>query len=110
MNLSQKDTIQTISVLPQTFNHTPPDGYFYEQTNHKRNVVAIWIHHQYRFDYNHGSPVRCIWGFYNTKTKEYHAPINSSTVGSVVDIKQTTPYSAMQLNLNPLAYALYTSN
>ena len=87
------------------FPHKPPKGMYYEQTEFKRNVVAIWIHYQRRFIYNGGDPVRCIWGFHNTKTKEYHAPTNSSTVGSVVDINKTTPYSAMQLNLNPLELA-----
>jgi len=93
--------------LPPDFPHTAPKDYSYEQTEFKRNVIAIWILHQRRFNYNSGDAVRCIWGFYDTKTKSYHAPINSSKVGSVVDINKTTPYSAMQLNLNPLAYALY---
>jgi len=90
------------------FPHKPPKGYSYEIESFKRNVIAIWIYNHYRFVYNHGSPVRSIWGFYNTKTKSYHAPINAKTIGSVVDIESTTPYSAMQLNLNPLAHALYT--
>jgi len=87
------------------FPHKAPKGMYYEQTEFKRNVIAIWVHYQRRFSYNGGDPVRCIWGFYNSKTKSYHAPINSSTVGSVVDINNTTPYSAMQLNLNPLELA-----
>jgi len=87
------------------FPHKPPKGMYYEQEQFKRNVIAIWIHYQRRFDYNLGDPVRCIWGFYNSKTKSYHSPINSSTVGSIVDIDSTTPYSAMQLNLNPLEKA-----
>ena len=95
-----KELVHKDFVLPEF--HSPPEGMYYEQTDHKRNVIAIWIHYRRRFDYNLGDPVRCIWGFYNTKTKSYHSPINSSTVGSVVDINQTTPYSAMQLNLNPL--------
>jgi len=87
------------------FPHKPPKGYYYETEPFKRNVIAIWIHNTYRFDYNHGSAVRSIWGFYNTKTKSYHAPVNSSTVGSVVSIDKTTPYSAMQLKYNPLTAA-----
>jgi ribosomal protein S17 len=87
------------------FPHKAPRGMYYEQTEFKRNVIAIWVHYKRQFDYNNGDAVRCIWGFYNTKTKSYHAPINSSTVGSIVDIDKTTPYSAMQLNLNPLEAA-----
>ena len=96
---------QSQTELPPTFCHQPPQGMYYEQTEFKRNVVAIWIHYRRRFDYNLGDSVRCIWGFYNTKTREYHSPINSSTVGSVVDIKRTSPYSAMIPNLSPLELA-----
>ena len=87
------------------FPHTAPEGYFYETEPFKRNVDAIWIHHQRRFDYNLGDAVRCIWGFYNTKTKEYFAPINSKTVGKRVNINETTPYSAMQIKMTPLERA-----
>jgi len=87
------------------FPHQPPKGMYYEQTEFKRNVVAIWIHYRHRFDYNLGDPVRCIWGFYNTKTREYFAPVNSKTVGKRVDIRSTTPYSAMIPKQTPLESA-----
>ena len=77
------------------FPHKPPKGMYYEQTEFKRNVIAIWIHYRRRFDYNLGDPVRCIWGFYNTKTRTYYSPINSKSIGQSVDINDTTPYSAM---------------
>jgi len=83
---------------------------YYEQTEFKRNVIAIWIHYKRRFDYNLGDPVRCIWGFYDTKKQCYYAPINSTKQGNQVDIESTTPYSSMQLNLNPLEYALYAKS
>lgn len=79
------------------FIHKPPKGYSYEIEPFKRNVVSIWIHNCYKFDYNLGSPVRSIWGFYNTKTRQFHAPVNSKTVGNVVEINRTTPYTAMQI-------------
>ena len=86
--------------------HKAPEGYHYEQEpNFKRNVTAIWLHHHKRYDYNLGKPVKTIWGFYNTKTKQFHAPVNSKTVGSVVIIQNTTPYTAMTLNLTPLEAA-----
>jgi len=87
------------------FPHKAPKGYRYETEPFKRNVVAIWIHHCRRFDYNLGSEVRCIWGFYNTKTKEYFAPVNSKTVGKCVRIEQTSPYSAMIPKQTPLESA-----
>ena len=87
------------------FPHTAPKNYHYEQTEFKRNITAIWICDERKYDYNLGDSVKCIWGFYNSKTGEYHAPVNSSTVGSIVDPQKTTPYSAMQLNLNPLEAA-----
>jgi len=82
------------------FPHKAPQNYHYEQNQFKRNITAIWI-----YDYNNGEPIRCIWGFYNSKTGQYHAPVNSSTVGSVVDPNKTTPYSAMQIKVNPLEAA-----
>ena len=87
------------------FPHRAPKGMYYEQTEFKRNVVAIWIHHRRRFDYNLGDPVRCIWGFYNTKTRVYYSPINSKTIGRAVDIERTTPYSAMLIKQTPLEAA-----
>jgi len=79
------------------FYHTAPKGYSYEFEEFKRNVVSIWIRNHAKFDYNNGASVRSVWGFYNTKTKCFHAPINSKTVGTVVDITDTTPYSAMKI-------------
>ena len=87
------------------FPHKPPKGMYYEQVQFKRNVIAIWIHYKRRFNYNNGDPVRCIWGFYNTKEKQYHSPVNSSTVGLQVEISNTTPYTAMPINHNPLMSA-----
>lgn len=87
------------------FPHSPPEGYSYETKEFKKNIISIWIHHQRRFDYNLGDPVACIWGFYNTKTKKYHSPINSGKVGDVVSIERTTPYSAMVPKQTPLESA-----
>ena len=78
---------------------------YYEQTEFKRNVIAIWIHYQRRFDYNLGDSVRCIWGFYDSKKRTFHSPINSKTIGRVVDIRDTTPYSAMIPKQTPLESA-----
>ena len=95
-------------VMTIEFPHKAPKGYSYEfQEDFKRNITAIWIidHHQYT--YNGGDSVRCIWGFYHTKKREYYSPINSKTVGSVVSISETTAYSGMKKpTLNPLEKAL----
>lgn len=87
-------------------HHDPPKGYSYEQVQFKRDVIAIWLLCHRRFDYNHGAPTRTIWGFYNTKTKRYHAPVNSKTIGKEVRLEDTTPYTSMPLNLNPLMQCL----
>jgi hypothetical protein len=84
------------------FPHKAPRGLYYTQTQFKRNITAIWIHYDRQFDYNNGKPVKCIWGFFNSKTEQWHSPVNSSTVGSVVDPMRTSPYSAMLIKLNPL--------
>jgi len=84
------------------FFHKAPHNYHYEQSQFKRNVIAIWICDDRHYDYNNGKPVKCIWGFYSQKTGKWHSPVNSSTVGDVVDPMRTSPYSAMQIKLNPL--------
>jgi len=87
------------------FPHKAPKGMYYEIEPFQRNIVAIWIHYKRRFDYNNGDAVRCIWGFYNTKTKCYHSPINSSKCGDKIDIERTSPYSAMVPKQTPLESA-----
>jgi hypothetical protein len=76
--------------------HKAPEGYHYERTDFKANVSAIWIVNDNHFNYCGCSGIKSIWGFYNTKTKQFHAPVNSKTVGSVVKLEQTTCYSAMK--------------
>ena len=96
--------------LPDDFIHTPPEGYRYEAIQSKRNVIAIWSVFERGFNYNGHDESYCIWGFYNTKKRQYHAPINSKKVGDVVDVNRTTPYTAMQLNLNGLEQLLFASS
>lgn len=83
------------------FRHKPPKGYSYEIIPHKRNILSIWICNHGKFSYTNDTPVKSIWGFYNTKTNQYIAPVNSKTPGKVVEFDDTTPYSAMQV-LKPL--------
>ena len=96
--------------LPHDFPHQPPKGYRYDVLPHKSNVISVWTVHLNGFVFNDHNPHYCIWGFYDIKRKCYYAPINSTKQGDQVDIKNTTPYSAMQLNLNPLEYALFASS
>jgi hypothetical protein len=77
------------------FPHKAPKGYSYEFISFKSQIMAIWILNHYQFVYNGGGTTSSIWGFYNTKTKEYFSPINSKTIGKCVRIEDTTPYSAM---------------
>ncbi len=90
--------------LPPDFIHEPPKGFSYEVKSHKSNLVAIWLLHHRKYCYS-SDPVRTIWGFYNTKQRCYHAPINSTKHGDKVDIINTRPYTAMQLKLTPLEAA-----
>ena len=94
--------------LPTTFQHQPPDGMHYEVTQFNKTVLAIWLCYEEEFVYREGAePPKCIWGFYRKSKDQFYAPINSKKVGSEVNISQTTPYTAMQLNLNPLELALF---
>ena len=96
--------------LPNGFPHLPPKGYWYEAVRKNATTIAIWTVCNPGFIYNDGNDVRCIWGFYNTKKQQYYAPINSTKQGDPVDIESTTPYTAMQLNLNGLEQLLFTSS
>jgi hypothetical protein len=87
--------------LPPTFIHQPPEGYSYEVTEHKRNVVAIWLRDHRKYSYT-TDDVRTIWGFYNGKKREYYAPVNAKKAGSVVNISDTRPYTAMKIHYKGL--------
>ena len=91
--------------LPDDFRHQPPAGYRYEAIRKNASIVAIWTVCNPGFIYNDGNDIRCIWGFYNPKKQQYYAPINHKKSGDEVDISDTRPYTAMQLNLNPLEAA-----
>ena len=92
--------------LPPDFIHEPPKGYHYEVEQFRHNLHRICIVNDGSFSYTDVAP-KSVWGFYNTKTRKYSAPINYSKQGDTVNINQTRPYTAMQLNLNPLEAALY---
>ena len=91
--------------LPNNFIHEPPEGYHYEVDQFRRNVHRICIVNDGTFSYTDVAP-KSVWGFYNTETGKYSAPVHFSKQGDTVDINRTTPYSAMQLNLNPLEQCL----
>ena len=90
--------------LPTDFPHEPPKGYAYKVKSFRRNVVAIWLQHPDHYNFS-SDRVSTIWGFYNTKSGTYSAPINSTKCGDTVNISDTRPFTAMQLNLNPLEAA-----
>ena len=96
---------QSELLLPNDFPHEPPEGYEYRVLPFKRGVIAVWTVYLNGFLFNNFNPHYCIWGFYKPKTQQYFAPKNSKQLGDQVDVNDTTPYSAMQLNLNPLMSA-----
>lgn len=106
---------QTLQTLE--FPHSPPEGYSYQFQQHNASTLSIWLLHHRRYVFcDDDQPVRTIWGFVKTRTTKkrgsestYFAPINSNKIGKEVDIKFTTPFTAMQLNLNPLENALFRS-
>ena len=94
------------------FPHLPPTGdHFYEEVFFKTNVIAIFLVYRPGYLFNGNDPHRTIWGFVKYKrakgstTHTYHAPINSNKIGNEIDVKNTTPYTSMQLNLTPLELA-----
>lgn len=91
-------------MIPEFPHHAPPN-YSYEFETFNSRTIAIWLHCQCVFDYNLGKPTRTIWGFYSPNKRIYYAPVNAKTIGKEVSIKNTTPYSAMQLKQTPLESA-----
>ena len=89
------------------FPHLPPEGFSYSFESFNARYDAVWIINHAEFSYR-DTPPKAIWGFYSSKKGKYYAPINSKKVGKQVSIKDTTPYSAMKKNLNPLEAILYS--
>ena len=74
-----------------------PKEYSYEYEIFNSKLISIWLRHHKIYDYNLGKSVRSIWGFYSLKKKEYYAPINSLKPGKLVNIQDTTSYTAMPI-------------
>ena len=87
------------------FPHNAPDGYEYWTDDFKKNIKRIWIRNLGYFNYTGGEHPSSVWGFYDSRKKQYIAPINYKKPGCPVNIEDTSPYSAMKLNLNPLEAA-----
>ena len=88
------------------FPHTPPEGYEYWQDKFNTTLTRIWIKNVgMEFNYGDDPHPSSVWGFYDNKQGGFISPINHKKPGKVVNIKDTTPYSAMQLKLTPLEQA-----
>ena len=88
------------------FPHKPPEGYEYWQEEFNTKLTRIWIKNvSMEFIYSNDPHPSAVWGFYDNKKGFFIAPINHKKPGKVVNINDTTPYSAMQLKLTPLEKA-----
>jgi len=87
------------------FPHKAPKGYSYEYEQFNSRMIRIMLCCSYKFDYNHGASTKTVWGFYSPKKRIYYAPVNAKTVGQEVNILNTTSYTAMQIQHNPLTAA-----
>jgi hypothetical protein len=83
--------------LPAQFPHLPPEGYSYYVEQFNTRLLRIMLLCHCEFAYNQGKPTATVWGFYNSKKNTYYSPINSKTVGDVVNIDDTRNYTAMPL-------------
>lgn len=86
----------SVDLIPK-FTHKAPEDYSYEVEEFKRGIFSIWLRCHRKFDYNMGKSTRTIWGFYSYKKCEFYSPVNSSTMGKVVDFKDTRDYTAMPI-------------
>ena len=80
-----------------------PEGYSYVVEDFNRSYFAVWIVNHRKFSYTDKQP-KSIHSFVHKKTKNVHAPINSTKPGDVVN--EWTKYTAMPIKLNPLMLAL----
>ena len=88
------------------YPHNPPPGYEYWSESYSKTIDRIWIRNLGEFTYTEDKP-STVWGFYNKRTGEYIAPINWKKPGKVVKVEDTSPYSAMVLQLNPLEAVMW---
>jgi hypothetical protein len=84
------------------FPHKAPKDYSYEFENWNASTIRIMLCCHREFDYNLGARTKTVWGFYKPKKRIYLAPVNAKTIGKQVDINNTTPYTAMPLNMTVL--------
>lgn len=82
-----------------------PEGYHYEVEEYRRNVVSFWLCGGPKYLYRDNTSPRTIHSFYNYKKNVWYAPINSKKMGDEVAPEAIRPWTAMQLNLNPLMAA-----
>jgi len=94
------------NVIMIDFPHLPPEGYSYSFESFNARYDVIWIVNHGEVSYR-DTPPKSVWGFYLSKKGKYYAPINSKKVGKEVSIRDTTPYSSMRKNLNPLETVLF---
>ena len=83
----------------------PPEGYDYWFDEHNKSITKIWIRNKRPFLYNNNEPVSSVWGFVKKSkngTHTYYAPINAKKPGKPVNIEDTSPFSAMQINYKGL--------
>lgn len=94
-------------MIPE-FSHKPPQKeYSYEYEQFNARIIRIWLCCSRKFDYNLGKPTKTVWGFYSPKKKEYYAPINVKSIGKQVSLENTTPYTAMPVQITPLEKCFY---
>ena len=86
----------SVDLIPQ-FTHKAPEGCSYEVEEFKSGVFAIWLRYNREFDYNLGKSVCSIWGFYSYKKCEFYSPVNSKTIGKVVNFEDTRPWTSMPI-------------
>jgi hypothetical protein len=91
-------------MIPE-FPHSAPKDYSYEFQQFNARTIRIMLRCHRKFDYNLGASTATVWGFYSPKKRVYYAPVNVKTIGKEIDIRNTTPYTAMPIKLTPLESA-----
>jgi len=87
-----------VSDLP----HQAPQDHRYVISEHNARFWRVDLWHPDKYSYT-TKQVTTIWGFIHKKSNAIYSPVNSKTVGTIIDPKLTTKWTAMKPpKINPL--------
>jgi len=105
--MKSQDNQDLTSILSE-FPFKAPDDHWYEVEEFKRNTLAVWLCNNKFWLFKNERGHRTIHSFYDTKKKQWLAPINAKKPGKPVKVEDMRPWTSMPINRNPLSAILYS--